>query len=154
MQGSQSADAGLWWGRVQRVLQLPNKENRQLMFKCSELPDGSREGALKAVWGRGCRGEDQLVHSSRIGWHQGDVSSIINLLVSISLASLFLRSAVFIWWGSASCKNNLGMCVKPLTISFKELGVPWFWCVAELYSKLLPIHQPNSYSLFLHLHIS
>ena len=84
---------------------------------------GEQAAHVQMLWtpwwlqGRGCRGEDQLVHSSRIGWHQDDVSSIINLLVSISLASLFLRSAVFIWWGSASCKNNLGMCIQPLYLS-------------------------------------
>ena len=33
---------------------------------------------------------DQLMHSSLLGWHQGEVSSIINLLVSTSLGSMFL----------------------------------------------------------------
>ena len=66
---------------------------------------------------------DQLMHDSRIGWHQGEVSSIISLLVSTSLGFVFLQSAVFIWQGSASCKNNLGMCVRPLSVSFRELGV-------------------------------
>ena len=37
-----------------------------------------------------------------------------------SLGSMFLWSTVFIWWGSASCKNNLGMCVRPLSMSFRE----------------------------------
>lgn len=35
---------------------VPNKENRQLMFKCSELPDGFREGALQAA-SEGAAGE-------------------------------------------------------------------------------------------------
>ena len=42
-------------------------------------------------------GRDQLVESSWIGWHQGEVSSIINLLVSTSLGSMILWSAVLIW---------------------------------------------------------
>ena len=66
---------------------------------------------------------DQLMHNSWIGWHQGEVSSIISLLVSTSLGSMFLRSAVSIWRGSASYKNNLGLCFRPVSVSFRELGV-------------------------------
>ena len=62
------------------------------------------------------------VDSSWINWHQSEVSSIINLLVSTSLGSLFLWSAVFIWRGSSSCKNPLGMCVRPLSI---PLSIPF-----------------------------
>ena len=40
------------------------------------------EEVLKALGGRGRRVCDKLVHDSRIGWHQGEVSGIINLLVS------------------------------------------------------------------------
>ena len=53
---------------------------------------------------------DQLIHSSWIGWHQGEVLSIISPWVSTTLGSMFLWSAVFIWWGSVSYKNKLGMC--------------------------------------------
>ena len=77
-------------------------------------------------------GHDQLLDSSQIGWHQGEVSSIINLLASNSLGSMFLWSAVFIGWRSASRNNSLGMCVRPLSISFRELGVRRFCYVAEL----------------------
>ena len=35
--------------------------------------------------------------SSGIGWHKGEVTSIINLLVSTSLGSVFLWSTVFIF---------------------------------------------------------
>lgn len=59
--------------------------------------------------------------SSWISWHQSEVSSIINLLVSTSVGSLFLQSVVFIWRGPSSCKNCLGMCVMPLSIPFREL---------------------------------
>ena len=69
---------------------------------------GSEE--IYGVQGAGC---DQRL-DSQIGWHQGEVSSIINLLVSTNLASMFfLWSAVFMWKESTSCKNNLGMCVGP-----------------------------------------
>ena len=64
---------------------------------------------------------------------------------------MFLQSAVFIWRGCASCKNNLGICVRPLSVSFKNSE---FHHVADLYSQLLPVPPPNSPSLFLHLHIS
>ena len=64
--------------------------------------DASEE--FYSVQGAGC---DQLRDNSGIGWHQGEVSSIINLLVSTSLEFMFLQSAVFLWKGSASCKNNL-----------------------------------------------
>lgn len=70
------------------------------------------------VQGAGCH---ELMADSWIGWHQGEVSSIISLLVSTSLGSVFLGSGVFIWRRSASCKNNFGMYVRPLTISFREL---------------------------------
>ena len=71
-------------------------------------------------------GHDQLVDSSWTGWHQGDISSIINLLVSASLGSVLAVSSFHLVGGggvSASCKNNLGMCIRPLSISFRELGV-------------------------------
>ena len=132
----------------------PVKENRQLMLKRPELLDGFQERGFKGSVRGGCRVCDQLVHNSQTGWHQGEVSSIINLLFSTSLGSMFSQSAVFIWWGSASFKNNLGICVKPLSVSFRELGVWWFCYVVDLLSKLSPVSQPDNYSLFLHLHIS
>ena len=63
---------------------------------------------------------DKLMVNSWIGWHYGEGSSIINLLVSTSLEFIVLSSAVFIWMESAY-KNNLGMCVRPLSVSFREL---------------------------------
>ena len=78
---------------------------------------GSEE--IYGVQGAGC---DRRL-DSQIGWHQGEVSSIINLLVSTSLGSMFLWSAIFIWRGSVSCKTNLGICVRPLYLSGNcELG--------------------------------
>lgn len=37
----------------------------------------------------------QLVHSSQIGWHQGEVSSIISLLLSTWSGIYMLVSGVF-----------------------------------------------------------
>ena len=51
----------------------------------SEPPGKGSEG-LYFVQGAGC---DQLLDNSWIGWHPGEVSSIINFLVSTSLASMF-----------------------------------------------------------------
>ena len=91
------------------------------MDKCPEnhvtLPSGGHE--FYSIQGAGC---DQLVDSSWIGWHQGEVSSIINLRVATSLGSMCLWSAVFLQKGSASCKNNLGMCVRPY-LYLSTLGV-------------------------------
>ena len=78
--------------------------------------DASEES--DSVQGAGC---DQLRDNLGIGWHQGEVSSTINLLASTSLGFIFLQSAVFLWKGSASCKNNLRMCVRNLSVSFREL---------------------------------
>ena len=86
------------------------------MSECPENdvthPSGGHE--FYCVQGAGC---DQLVDSSWIGWHQGEVSSIISLWVSTSLGFMCLWSVVFLWRGSASCKNNLGMCVRPLSVT-------------------------------------
>ena len=92
-------------------------------------PPWRREWGVFSVQGAGC---DQLVDNSWIGWHQGEISNIVNLLVSTSVGSIILWSAVFIGKGSASCKSNLRICVRPLSISFRELGVQWFCYVAEL----------------------
>ena len=122
-------------------------------LRLCELPGGRSEEFYNARWA-GC---GQLLGSSRIGWHQGEVSNV-SFLVLASLGSVFLWSAVYIWrQGSASCKKKkkktLGICVRPLSVSFRELGV---WCCcsgAELKSKLLIVPQPNSHSLFLHFPI-
>ena len=74
---------------------------------------------------------DQLMDSSWIGLHQGKVLSIINLLVSSSLGSVFLWSAVFIFL----YKRLRNVC--QVFISFRELGVQGFCYVAEAQSKLL-----------------
>ena len=72
-------------------------------------------------------GHDQLVDSSWIGWHQGEVSSIIHLLVSTSLDSVFCSQQFSSGGSLLPIKNKLGMCVKPLAVSFRELEV-WQFC--------------------------
>ena len=79
------------------------------MLKRSEFPEGFQGRRFKGSVREGAVVPDQLVQNSQIVWHQGEVSS--------SLGSLFLWSEVFICRGSASCKNNLGMCVKTLYLS-------------------------------------
>lgn len=68
-----------------------------------------------------------------------------------SYGSMFLWSTVFIQ-RSASCGNNLGMCVRPLSILFWKLRVWWFGYVAELWSKLLAVSQPKSYFVSISSH--
>ena len=102
-----------------------------------------REGAEDRV-------SDQLWHSSWIGWHQGEVSSIINLLVSTSLGFLFFWSGVFIWLGSASYTNNLGLYLY--LSSNCEFGNSAIWQIYSL--TRYPVLQPNSRSVFLYHHIS
>ena len=118
-------------GKHSIYCRAPSKENGQFMLKRSKLPDGFQGRGFKGSQceGGGCRVRDELVHNYQIGRHQGEVSSIINLLVSPSLGSMCLWSAVFIWWSSASCKNNLGMFVRLLFTSFKE---PAMWQIYSL----------------------
>ena len=70
------------------------------------------------VYGAQGAEHDQLMESSRTGWHQGEVAGIIHPLASASLGPMLLGSAVFIWRGwSASRKNSSGMCVRPFYLS-------------------------------------
>ena len=88
--------------------------------------------AINKSGGGSCRVHDQLMHSCQIGWHQGEVSSIINLIVSNSIESIWLWSAVFIWLVSASCKNNLGMYVRSLSFGIWEFGDSAIWRICRL----------------------
>ena len=103
-------------------------------------PGGGSE-EFYSIQGTRC---DLLMDNSRIGWHQGEVASIISFLISASLGSTFLQSAVFIWRGVSGFY---------LYLSGNWKGNQWFCYVAELQAKLLPVSQPNIY-LFLPLHIS
>ena len=62
------------------------------------------------------------MYDSWIGWHQGEVSGIINLLVSTSLGSMFLGSAVFTQRGSASSKNNIKNVYQAFICIFQGAG--------------------------------
>jgi len=66
----------------------------------------SKDPSSQVAFGEGVKGSvreavsgvcDQLIHNSWIGWHQGEVLSIISPWVSTTLGSVFLWSAVFIW---------------------------------------------------------
>ena len=67
----------------------------------------------------------------------------VNLLLSTSPVSMLLWSAVFICGQGGVgevvrfLKNNLGMCVRPLSISFRKLGV----CDSVMWKnyRLLPV---------------
>ena len=76
----------------------PSKENGQLMLKKPKLPSGFQGRVFKVSQCEGgvFRVRDQLMHNSWIGWHQGEVSSIIRCLVSTNLGSMCLWSAVLV----------------------------------------------------------
>lgn len=127
---SQFIDAGLCWRKYNIYFRAPNNENGQLMLKRPPRRL-SRKGFERNYKGGECRVHNQLTQNSLIGWPQSKVSKIIDLLISTSQWSTFLQLWIFIWWGSASCKNNLGMWVSPLSISFKKL-IQRFCHVADM----------------------
>ena len=62
---------------------------------------------------------------------------------------MFLWLAVFTWMEFASCKNNLGMCHVFMYLSGNwEFGDSATW---SIYSKLLRVPQPDSYSFFFYI---
>ena len=114
---------------------VPSKENGQLILKRPTFPIGFwgwhfKEGCwwwewwLQAVWSVQAQFSDC--------WIKVKVSIIISFMVPTSLRSVFLQSAVFIWMGSASYKNNLGMCLWSLSTSFRDQWVLWFCHVWDL----------------------
>ena len=119
------------WSRKEWILLLCQAKGATVGYCPQDCMTHPGVGSEKFFSVQG-RGHDQLVDNSWIGWHQGEAWSVINLLVSTNLGSMFLWSAAFIWRWSASCKNNSGLCVRPLSISFRELQVQWFCSVAEL----------------------
>ena len=131
-----------WWKRSHFIQETRNLEGQWTDVLRPppgfRLEDKSFEDGCE---GRGCRGHEGLVHSSQTGQHQGEVLSIINILVSTNLGSTWLKSAVFNWWKSASCKNNLAMCVYTLSISFRKLGVQWLchcdWFIVQIVTNFL-----------------
>ena len=89
----------------------------------------SRRGPSRLLRSRLCNPPEGVVRSLRVFKEQGLLSSwaFSDWLASRGTfkhhqlsgfkQSMFLRSAVFIWKGSASCKNDLGACVRPLHVS-------------------------------------
>ena len=45
---------------------------------------------------------------------------------------ILVVSSFHLGGGYASCKNNLGICVRPLFLSFRKLEAWWFCYVVEL----------------------
>ena len=105
---------------------IARRQARRMGSSCSKDPHSplafGDDVSKKGVGGGsgGCRPHDQFRHSSLIRWIKVKVSVIINFMVSTSLTSVFLQLAVFIWRGSASYKNNLGMCLWSLSIPFRD----------------------------------
>ena len=74
----------------------PGMEAGSPALQADSLPSeplGKGSEGLYSVQGAGC---NQLMDNSWIGWYQGEVSSIIDFLVSTNLASMISWSAVFI----------------------------------------------------------
>ena len=83
--------------------------------------EGSKE--FYGVQGAEC---GQLMASSWTGWHQGEVSNIVNLPVSASPGSVSLWSALFIWVAGLLFHLGWGE-VFFLTFPPQEMGGPILW---------------------------
>ena len=114
---------------MQHLLQGAKQGNGQLMLK--------RPKCLGGLQGRSFKGS---VREGAAGYVIGlcTILGLVGIKVKFQAyqssgfkQSMFLQSAVFIWRGSASCKNNSEMCVRPLSISYRELGVQCFCCVVD-----------------------
>ena len=98
---------------------------RRMGISCSKDPNcpvAVRGGILKARGGGGAGG---VISTRRtLGWAGIKVRFRASSAsgVAASLGSVFLPSPVFIWWGSASRKNNFGMFVGPLGVYFREFS--------------------------------
>lgn len=94
-------------------------------ISCSKDPNcpmAVRGGILKARGGGGAGG---VISTRRtLGWNGIKVRFRASSAsgVAASLGSMFLPSPVFIWWGSASRKDNFGMFVGPLCVYFREFS--------------------------------
>ena len=62
------------------TFQTPSKVNGQLTLRRPKLPDGCEGRGFKGKERRGCWGHDQRLQNPQMHWHQGNVSSICNLL--------------------------------------------------------------------------
>ena len=83
-------------GKYSINCKVSSKENKQLMFKRPELPDGFQGRVFKGnIRAEGYRGSPCLTDG--VGGQQGDVlgMSVINLVVPTSLGSMC-------WWAACS----------------------------------------------------
>lgn len=111
-----------WWKRKSCIILEDSCLGRSWTNVLSPFPNcwlGNKGFKGSVCVGGGLQGVWATLHNSWIGCSRGKVSGIINPLVLTSLVSTCLWSGVFIWWGSASHKNNLRMCVRPLSMSFR-----------------------------------
>ena len=86
----------------------------QLELKRLDRPVVFREGAWDGMSRRAAEGTVTLC--AALWLPPREVTSKISLLVLTRLGSMFLRSEALIWRGSASCKEGLGMCIRPLSV--------------------------------------
>ena len=139
------------------VTELNWTEARKMGSSCSKDPNSTQwfsgEGFQRQYEGGGCRLPNQLVLNSRISWRQGEISSIVSLLVLTELGSTWFWSAVFIWWGSGFCKDSWGMCVRPLSVSLREweFGNSVMWLISRPTWYQFP--SPAASLLFPHVYI-
>ena len=77
----------------------PSKENRQLMLKRPELPDGFQRRVSKgSIRGEGCRVPDQLVDILLISWCWGNTA-----VFQMTASSTFWSQLV---WGLSVCGQH------------------------------------------------
>lgn len=113
-------------------------------------PTAFREGALKAVCVRervaGCVISSYAVLGLVGNKVKFRASPVFQFQPAWGLHSLMVSS--FHPWGSASSKNSLGTCVRPLSVSSRERGVCWPCSVAGVQSELLPGSWPRALLCF------
>ena len=124
MQNGQYTDPGLWWRKVQHLLQVPSKEFRQHALKWCELPQGFQERFLNTEWGTdvvecvtsswtffwyvGC----EIIRSQ---YHQPSGSNQSEVYVLVGK----LQLTSFIWWGFQTLKHS------PKDVAQNIIHRPW-----------------------------
>ena len=111
------------------------KVERSCFYRFARPRGPQWANALQAVFGGGSEGVHSITGAERdqpggspcVGWQQGDVPSITNLLVSARVCSCGQKFPS--GRGSAACKNSFGMCVQPLSIlsGNRDSGVSAVW---------------------------
>ena len=110
----------------------PSKEKGQFRLKRPRLLDDFLGRGFEGNVREGTAGCVIISWTIWIDGHQDEVSRSSASSFSQSRACV-LWSAVFIWWQSASCKKDLGMCVSSSWLSGNwELGDSVVWLVYRL----------------------